>query len=226
MTKITPALLAAFVLVQGSPLLVEFGVLKHRLTESDVAQISRLATTGARRPWLVDTYRSQILPETWSVYAHLEPVTRARGLRRGGIVVLEAVVKGNIPQHWRVADRTLAWAQVAAGRRDVGDVVTEDSVDRPFRVIGSFTDTELVDLLHYVHTSPRASAPQPAADGGTVVTGPRLLDGRLPVLEVERRGPTSVWVWVGGTTTPSFRGDLSLSLGRWVLVSVVEGGIP
>jgi len=226
MTKAAFTFLVALAVGQTESALIRFGVLRDRLSDKDVTQIAKLSSVDAKRPWLLDTSRSHVLPETWYVSAHLAPSTSSKGLRRGQLVVLASRVTGGTAQRWRVTDRLDGWAQVAVGSRAIAVVVTEDAMDRPFRVTGTFTDDDLVSLVNYTRASPRVPPLPPAPDGEVVFSGPNGLDGRLPILSVERRDAVWAEVWVGRTTGWSFRGDMAFRGGRWVLVSVLMGGIP
>jgi hypothetical protein len=206
-----------------------FGVLGDRLDSRDQTRIAVSASIDGRRPWLLDTFRSQVLPETWLVNAYLTPTEVTAAARRGRLVEMESLVTDGAARQWRVTSRALGWAQVALPGRPHRDAPTEAAIDRPFTVAGQFDTEQLVALAQYVRSSPRVVV-EPASPRTREVElwtprRPRL-DGQLPIVSIERSGASGAVVWVAWRAGTSYRATLVWQPPRWVLTEVVEGGIP
>lgn len=88
----------------------------------------------------------------------------------------------------------MSWAQVTLPGRAFDDVTDQQDLNRPFRLIGAFSDAELVRLVEFVRSGPGIAG----ASGRVIVarTSPiaeveRKADGlvevRLPVGEYEQQ---------------------------------------
>jgi len=138
-------------------------------------------------PWLFDVSRGMLLPTEWYVDAYLSADTQTATLRRGRFTKLESPVIGDIAQNWRVVSRG-AYAQVARAGDLLRVSMTDDDIDRPFRVEGRFSDEELVEIVSFVRSSPRKPSLPPDPDGTIRLELPDEIDGKLPIAKLVRTG--------------------------------------
>jgi hypothetical protein len=126
-------LLLAFLMQSPAPP-IRIGDVARQMTEQDVAALESLLPSGAR-PWLLIGVR------WWEkrVEAYLAPTTTTPALRRG------TVVSGQL---------TRSYAQVAIPGRSFDQIDDEQDINRPFQVIGRFSDEELVSLVQLLRSNP------------------------------------------------------------------------
>jgi len=127
------------------------------------------------KPWLLMGDPGQIQLVTFNVY--LSATKGTSELRRGAMVIASQLK----PPSWRVDGKDpccMAWAQVAFEERDFADIHDLNDPNRPFRVIGAFSDAELLSLVRTLRSSDEISQRL------RVISAPR----KLPILSVAR-GP-------------------------------------
>jgi hypothetical protein len=83
-----------------------------------------------------------------------------------------------VPRRWLTdAAMKMSWAQVALPGRAFEDIRDEKDLNRPFRLVGAFGDTELVRLVEFVRSSPEIA--------GTI--SPNVVTRTSPIAHVERK---------------------------------------
>ena len=127
------AILSAF-LMQSPATPLRIGDVAKQMTEQDITALESLLPAGAK-PWLLIGVRWWVE----HVEAYLEPTTATPELRRG------TVVSGQL---------TRSYAQVAIPGRSFDQIDGEQDINRPFQVIGRFTDDELVSLVRLLRSDP------------------------------------------------------------------------
>jgi hypothetical protein len=154
------ALLAS--LVQSTTTLpLRIGEVARQLTEQEIAGVEMVLPSG-EKPWLLNGDRPQ-----WSngqfVQAFLPPTVSTPELRRGTVISVERRNARNQLQRpepvdpW-VVERTESYAQVAIAGRNFDDIQAEQDINRPFRVVGRFDNSELVRSIQTLRSDP---APMP-----------------------------------------------------------------
>lgn len=169
-----------------------FGGAGELLRATDLTEITRLA--GAEL-LAVEAHRGQVLPETWHVLAYSRPSSERIGVRQGRIVELESRVQDDVAQRWRVRARKGRYAQVAVSGKSFSHRIASGDLDRPFKVIGAFSEQELLELLTYVRSSPR-KPPIPDDPDGTSHVELDEVYGHLPVVQLVRVNRNTVEVWL------------------------------
>jgi hypothetical protein len=154
------ALLLSFV-QSTTTLPLRNGEMASQLTDEELFRIQAVVPPGAR-PWLLNG----ILPQ-WSrgqfIQVFLTPTTSTDDLRRGTVISVERRNRRNRFQKpdasdpW-VVERTESYAQVAMAGRSFDDIRGERDLNLPFRVIGSFDDSEIVGSIQAMRADP---APMP-----------------------------------------------------------------
>jgi hypothetical protein len=171
-----------------------FGPTASHLSDNDLKQI-RLSASG--RPWVIvgraDPFDAADL--RWYVEAFLEADRVSAGLRRGSIEGFSAELPSRraygAPKKWNRA-WTGEYVQVPAPGRDPLVLSSSRDLSRPFRIVGSFTDEELISLVTFVRGSPAGSE---APSGGRVVTPIfRAIKGDWPIASVVQLAPDVVEV--------------------------------
>ncbi len=135
MLKIASQLVALFaLLVQSPPTPLRIGDVAMKMTEQDITALASSLPSGAK-PWLLIGVRS------WGehIQAYLAPTVTTPELRRG------TVVSGAL---------TRSYAQVAIPGRSFDQIDGEQDINRPFQVIGRFSDEELVSLVRLLRSNP------------------------------------------------------------------------
>jgi hypothetical protein len=154
-------------LVQSTAILpLRNGEIARQLTQAEVFGIQAMLPPGAM-PWLFHGD-----PPQWSkgqfIQAFLAPTTSTSELRRGTVISVErrnrrnALQKPEADDVW-VVERTESYAQVAIAGRNFDDIQGEQDINRPFPVIGSFEDDELVQSIRAMRSNP-APMPWPILD--------------------------------------------------------------
>jgi hypothetical protein len=156
-----------------------FGRLGGRLPTEDMDAIV-LAAGGDLAPVALVGWYSQILPEVRYVDLFLQPTVVESRLIRGTFVHLECSPQGNQVAclKWKRAEAVGAYGQVADGAVFTTDVSVRTPRERPFRVHGDFSNSDLVSLVAYVRTGP-----SPRAKGGWTSTG---ISGLVPISDIHR----------------------------------------
>jgi hypothetical protein len=139
-----------------------FGRLGARLAPGDIAAISRVTQDVASAPWALFGRYSQVLPEVRYVDAFVRPGLATNRIRRGPLVHLECRPRADAPEclPWEIQGAPGEYVQLADGA-DFGESldVRRDS-ERPIRVTGSFSDSELISLVAFIRSKPSVRAPK------------------------------------------------------------------
>jgi hypothetical protein len=124
------------------------GVVARQLTDADVAALEMVLPPG-NRPWLLIGDYTQFLSAQY-VEAFLQPTTETQVLRRGMIISVDR----RTPTSPWVLGSTWSYAQVAIPGRRFDDIRDDRDINRPFRVVGQFDDTDLVRIVQYLRSNP------------------------------------------------------------------------
>jgi hypothetical protein len=174
--------IAAFclLLAQGASIgPLRTGNVAKQLTDQDVASLELVL--GAK-PWLLNGDQGQV-PGTQYIQAYLPASITMATLRWGTVVTVTRVVL-TTPQPWSLKS-SQRYAQVAVAGRPFEQVEGDQDMNRPFAVIGSFEDAELIGLVTFLRSMPRAFP-----DG----LGPGFPVPAEPILFVQRQTNNSVLV--------------------------------
>jgi len=120
------------------------------LSADDQRQIARAAATEGT-PWLATGRPGLILGYVWVL---LQPDTATPQLRPGRYVEVSVYTPGTnqfriagVANVWRrVAGQSGRYAQMVSPDRDADDVRGRTDINRPFTVVGTFTDEELISV--------------------------------------------------------------------------------
>jgi hypothetical protein len=211
------AVAIVLVLEAGLCAQVRSGAYAERLSNSDVAEITRRAASVGKSVVLLDGDVSQVLPETWYIDAYLEADSTSAAIHRGRVLRLESEVVEGKAVRWRTRFPVTSYARVPTSptTRPSG------SLDRPFLLDGSFSDEELIGLINYIRTSPQTGAQTIREAGGGIIGGSGFsVEGTWPVTSVGRSG-NDVRVWLQNSTRSGQTVTLIRERGRWVAVHVV-----
>jgi hypothetical protein len=175
------------------------------LQQEDVAGIQRTLPAGAK-PWLLNGERGQVVLSQY-IEAYLSPTDTTPALRRGTVITVMRRTRPSEPVgEWNVS-RTGSYGQVAIPGRSFDDVHSEWDMNRPFRVIGRFSDDELVRVVQLLRSDP------PVRRGFDHIQP-------WPILSIQRNDDDSVDVTLRGG---NLRGQSIIlrQVGQdWVIVSV------
>jgi hypothetical protein len=156
------------------------GDVARHLTEHDIAALEVVLPAGGR-PWLLNGDPDQI-PDAEYIEAYLSPTNTTRVLRRGTVItVMRRLARRT---EWTV-QRTESYAQVAIPGRNFGQIEGDPDINRPFRIIGRFDDTELVRLVEFLRSNP------PTRLGSNAIRS-------WPILSINRKADDSVEVLLRG----------------------------
>jgi hypothetical protein len=184
------AMLLLGVVSLGAAKPYQFGRLGTRLTSEELSAIA--AATGAET-WAVLGWYSQVLPEVRYVDAFLQPTVSTEKLRRGSIAHLQCRPLSDKAAclDWTKTQELGAYVQVVAGPRTIGagPAVRSES-ERPIRVMGRFSDADLLGLVAYIRSGPGPRYPR-GVFGMTVSTD-------VPIQDIEQQPDGSVWVRLTG----------------------------
>ena len=126
------------------------GDVARQLTEQDIAALELILPSGTK-PWLLNGDPGD-QPKTQYIEAFLSPTTTTSRLRRGPLIRVRRQTWENPPTAWTV-HWTGLYAQVAIPGRTFDQIENDQDMNRPFRVIGRFEDTELVRLVDFLRTN-------------------------------------------------------------------------
>ena len=158
------ALLAS--LVQSAVVMpLRTGEVARKLTEQDLAALEMVLPAG-EKPWLLNGDRPQYGAGQY-IEAFLPPTVSTLALRRGIGISVERRNARNIferpePSDAWVVKRSEWYAQVAITGRSFdqiqGDQDINQDINRPFRVIGRFDDSELAGAVQSLRSDPAPMA--------------------------------------------------------------------
>jgi hypothetical protein len=175
-------------LTQSGTTTLRIGDVARQLTEPDVAALELVLPSGAK-PWLLNGDPAQI-PKAQVIQAFLSPTTTTPALCRGPLIWVK---RGIAPPTAWSAQPAESYAQVMIPGRTFDQIEGDQDINRPFRVIGRFDDTELIRLVEFLRSNP------PTRVGGSNAIRP------WPILSIDRKADDSVEVCFG---EPLCRGNL------------------
>lgn len=206
MTYILPTMIVLAVALSqviASPV-IRIGTAAVQLSEQDVAEVLRTASSGGRRPWLMDVWPSGFAGRR-SIDVYLAPDVETPGIRRGAVISV-SIWSASAPAQLRVAPASAdVWtvtnrqnyAQVVISGRSGDHVDSDHDLNRPFRVVGEIDDAELIDLVRFVRSSPA---------GPTIRGVPTSVHGELPITNVfSQTGAMEVRLKRDGTSWQAVR---------------------
>jgi hypothetical protein len=179
------------------------GDVARQLTEQDVAALEHVLPTGGT-PWLLNGDRGEI-PNAEYIEAYLSPTNTTRVLRRGTVI---SVMRRLAPRTEWTVQRTESYAQVAIPGRNFGQIEGDQDINRPFRVIGRFDDTELFPLVEFLRSNP------PTRGGGSNAIR------SWPILSINRKADDSVEVLLRGAVMQGQSITLRQAGKDWVIILV------
>ena len=189
------------------------GDVARELSEEDVAAVQRTLPADAK-PWLLNGERGQV-PVNEIIEAYLSTTDTTPALRRGTVITVRRRTQPSVGE-WNVS-ATESYGQVAIPGRSLDDIQGDQDMNRPFRVIGRFSDDELVRLVQFVRSDPpvRGGAHlQPWPIGGNDHIQP------WPILFVQRKDDDSVDVTLRGGHLRGQQVMLRQVGQDWTIVSV------
>jgi len=181
----------------------------QQLSEQDIANLELLMPKG-KKPWLywgeLDVLDWGTVDAIATVAAYLPPDSETSEIRRGTMITLRW------PDHspakaWTVIDANGSYAQVAIAGKSFDQIQRDQDLNRPFKVVGTFDDAELLSIVNFVRTKYPGS----------------------PLRGVERDGLNPILVSIGSDRNGR---PMKLVLGKqnqeWVLLSreVVDVRVP
>jgi hypothetical protein len=191
---------------QSSSTTIRTGDVSRQLTEKDIAALKRSLPPDAK-PWLLNGDPSQAPGEEF-IEAYLSPTTATSTLRRGPFIVVVRRIAPLPLTEWTVR-LSGTYAQVAIPGREFDQIQGDQDINRPFKIIGNFDDTELTDLVTFLRSSPpttgvNAIQPWPIlsirrADGAVeVMLRGAVMKGQMVTVRRTERGWTIIRVgtWI------------------------------
>jgi hypothetical protein len=182
------ALLAS--LVQSATTMpLRTGEVARQLTEQDVAALELVLPSG-EKPWLLNGDRAQF-GNAQFVQAFLPATVSTAVLRRGTVINVErrnsrsGLERPKSDDAW-VVQGTESYAQVAIAGRNFDQIQGDQDINRPFRTVGRFDDSELVRLIE----SLRSESTLTDRDLSSIQT--------WPILSVTRKMDDTVEVMLRG----------------------------
>lgn len=131
---------------------VKLGDIATVLSDGDVAETLRLADCRTASPWLLTAWRGQVGNlQSAEVFCAADAVNGA--LRRGQVSWVQRELKGRTWGPWSLNTR-LRYAQLVPPARAFAQITGDGDLNRPFRVIGTFSDEELVNLVTFIRAKP------------------------------------------------------------------------
>jgi hypothetical protein len=213
--KIASQFAVLFALLMQSPATPSrIGDKAIELSQEDVAAIQRTLPADAK-PWLLEGERGQVVLLEY-IEAYLSPTDTTPALRRGTVIT---VMRRTLPPvgEWNVS-RTDSYGQVAIPGRSFDDIHSEWDINRPFRILGRFSDDELARLVQLL----RSDAPVTGVDRIFTLPPLRASDHiqPWPILSIQRKDDDSVDVNLRGGNLRGQQVILRQVGQDWVIVSV------
>ena len=146
--RVICALMLTVVQAASIPAIGEPDVLAN-VTDTDLAVIKERARGACDSLWLVKVFRSQLADSQYvEAYCAAVPTQHETvWLRRGAYVA----VRTQPAEPWTVS-HTGQYAQVGTEAPD--QIPGDRDIRRPFRVMGAFSDQDLLSLVAYIRSSP------------------------------------------------------------------------
>jgi len=158
---------------------VRLGPSADQLSKIDIAGISTLVE-GQGPVWVLIAQSQGFIPGRF-VEVFLSPEVRTPSLRRGRMVSVQAPppTTGDVASVWKRTGAEQPYAQVPLSRTDPDQVTNSRDLNRPFRIVGAFSDEEIVSLVAFIRSSPKVPGnPRP---GGTLVMPNSEVQGQWPI---------------------------------------------
>jgi hypothetical protein len=163
----------------------------RQLMEQDLAALEMVLPPG-EKPWLLNGDRPQYGAGQY-IQAFLPPTVSTLALRRGTVISVERRNARNgferpEPSDVWVVKRTEWYAQVAIKGRNFDQIQGDQDINRPFRAIGRFDDSELVRAVQSLRSDPVPMAwpilsiVRETDDSVKVMLGRTAFDGQIVVL--------------------------------------------
>ena len=145
-----PDLKAALVSQSPAVTPLRLGARAQALAKEEIDALERLVP-GTKAPWLLmDEFDVARMP---NMGAYLPAVVQTPEVRRGAMVILQRLDYSSLDSRlWTVVEANEAYAQVAVAGRSFDQIQRYEDVNRPFRVIGSFDDAELLSIVNFFRT--------------------------------------------------------------------------
>jgi hypothetical protein len=191
-------------LTQSTTAPLRTGDVARELTEQDIAALEFVLPSAAK-PWLLNGDPSQVGRKQQYIEAFLSPTTTTSRLRRGPII---RVTRQNDPPTAWTVHWTGLYAQVAIPGRTFAEIQGDQDMNRPFRVIGRFDDTELIRLVEFLRSNP------PTRGGEATAIRP------WPILVIVRQADNSVEVMLRGAVMQGQAITLRQAGEDWVILGV------
>ena len=190
------------------------GDVATKLSQEDVADIQRMLPPDAK-PWLLEGERGQ-MALVQVIEAYLSPTETTAALRRGTVITVRRRTLPPVGE-WNVS-RTDSYGQVAIPGRSFDDIHSEWDINRPFRILGRFSDDELARLVQLL----RSDAPVTGVDRIFTLPPLRASDHiqPWPILSIQRKDDDSVDVNLRGGNLRGQQVILRQVGQDWVIVSV------
>lgn len=188
------------------------------LSAHDVEDIKRLTVPEGDKPWLFIGVGGQ-LGTSQIVRVFCSPTKRSNTIRRGPLVHIgrrRSNTEDDVWLPWSLFGSEF-FAQVRIQGREFDDVKDNKDSNRPFSVVGDFSDQELEQIVKLVRTSPSWTPP---IDRRIENKDPVQVKGKLPIWWIHRKKDDSVEVNL--LDGPS-RGQivyLKMEEGEWIITGV------
>jgi hypothetical protein len=217
--KVSPSLIVGVVVLHAvvslasqTPLrtIAKLGDVATALSDADVAEVLRLADCGSASPWLLTGWQGMVSDREFTqIFCGADSIDRQ--LRRGQTSEVWRERSG--PKVWGPWSRLAKhrYAQVAPPDR-FDQIYSEHDIDRPFRVVGDFSDAELMDLVNFIRSKP-----------GWVDRNRKVSDylrGEWPVVAVVRRADGTVDVRLHKKVLEWQQATLRRTADGWSIVSL------
>ena len=144
--------LAAVIWQSGSPVTRRVGEIAQQLTESDVSAVERITLQSGGRPWLIFGIQRGSGQEFFDAY--LPPQSENAEVRRGSIVRFNWS-RGRIVNNNRTGNSTYAQVATLEGGFEVQD---KKDLNRPFQLVGAFSDAEILAIVTLLRSRPFVAA--------------------------------------------------------------------
>jgi hypothetical protein len=186
------------------------GDLGRQLPDKVLAEVERVAWANGDKPWLLNGEARQID----CVEAYYPPRSSNGVVRRGSMVtiwhrpVVSADPKG--PWVWALFQKD-DYAQVGLPGRDFEHFTGDQDPNRPFRVVGRFSDDEIASLATFARSSP-VWAPESG--------GHAAIEGTWPLLRIYRQADGQVYVDLRHTELSGQGVQLRQQGTAWVILAI------
>ena len=190
------------------------------LSVPEVEDISRLAGAEGGEPWLFIGVGGQ-LRRHQIVRVFCLPTKSSKTVRKGALVHIHRnrMERGGVWLPWRLGSRE-TYAQVKIQEREFDDVKDNRDFNRPFSVVGDFSDKELEQIVKFTRSSPTWTVPiiQPGQERVSV-----QVKGTLPIWWIHRKKDDTVEVNLIDGPSRGQTVRLRMEEGKWIITSIGNG---